>query len=67
MLLAENGSMWPAAQYNVPAEFAAARGDRVLTPPPRSALAKAISTKQMVHMADMRTTAGLSRARPCVG
>src|SRR6476620_7846309 len=34
MLLAENGSMRPAAQYNVPAEFAAARGDRVLTPHP---------------------------------
>jgi GAF domain-containing protein len=56
MLLAENGSMRPAAQYNVPAEFAAARGDRVLTPHPKSALAKAISTKQVVHVADMRTT-----------
>ena len=56
MLLAENGSMRPAAQYNVPAEFAAARRDRVLTPHPKSALAKAISTKQVVHVADMRTT-----------
>jgi signal transduction histidine kinase len=56
MLLAENGSMLPAAQYNVPAEFAAARGARVLTPHPKSALAKAISTKQVVHVADMRTT-----------
>jgi signal transduction histidine kinase len=56
MLLAENGSMRPAAQYNVPAEFAAARGDRVLTPHPKSALAKAIITKQVVHVADMRTT-----------
>jgi GAF domain-containing protein len=56
MLLAENGSMRPAAQYNVPAEFAAARGDRILTPHPKSALAKAILTKQVVHVADMRTT-----------
>jgi GAF domain-containing protein len=56
MLLAENGSMRPAAQYNVPAEFVAARGDRVLTPHPKSPLAKAISTKQVVHVADMRTT-----------
>ena len=56
MLLAENGSMRPAAQYNVPAEFAAARGDRVVTPPPKSPLAEAISTKQVVHVADMRTT-----------
>jgi GAF domain-containing protein len=56
MLLAENGSMRPAAQYNVPAEFAAARGVRVLVPHPKSALAKAISTRQVVHVADMRTT-----------
>ena len=64
MLLAENGSMRPAAQYNVPAEFAAARGARVLNPPPRSALAKAISTKQVVHVADMRTTAGYIERAP---
>ncbi|MGY4622793.1 GAF domain-containing protein [Bradyrhizobium sp. USDA 4486] len=56
MLLTENGSMRPAAQYNVPAAFAAARGDRLLTPHPKSALAKAISTKEVVHVADMRTT-----------
>jgi signal transduction histidine kinase len=64
MLLAENGSMRPAAQYNVPAEFAAARGDRVLTPSPRSALAKAINTKQVVHVADMRTTAAYLERAP---
>jgi GAF domain-containing protein len=56
MLLVENGAMRPAAQYNVPAEFAAARGNRVLNPHPKSSLAKAISTKQVVHVADMRTT-----------
>jgi GAF domain-containing protein len=56
MVLAENGSMRPAGHYNVPAEFAAARGDRAFTPHPKSALAKAISTKQVVHVADMRTT-----------
>ena len=64
MLLAENGAMRPAAQYNTPAEFAAARGDRVFTPSPRSALAKAISTKQVVHVADMRTTAGYLERAP---
>jgi GAF domain-containing protein len=64
MLLAENGSMRPAAQYNVPAEFAAARGDRVLTPHPKSALAKAISTKQVVHVADMRTTEAYLKRSP---
>jgi GAF domain-containing protein len=56
MLLAENGSLRPGAQYNVPAAFAAVRGNRVLTPHPKSALATAISTKQVVHVADMRTT-----------
>src|SRR5262245_49793349 len=56
MLLAENGSMRPAAHYNVPAEFAVARGNRLLTPHPKSSLAQAISTKQVVHVADMRTT-----------
>src|SRR5205814_5669216 len=64
MLLAENGAMRPAAQYNVPAEFAAARGDRVFTPHPKSALAQAISTKQLVHVADMRTTAGYLERSP---
>ncbi|WP_439364162.1 GAF domain-containing protein [Bradyrhizobium sp. DASA03005] len=56
MLLVEGGAMRPAAQFNVPAAFAAARGDRLLTPHPKSALARAISTRQVVHVADMRTT-----------
>src|SRR5882757_7715553 len=64
MLLAENGSIGPAAEYNVPAEFAAARGDRVLTPHPKSALAKAISTRQVVHVADMRTTEAYLKRSP---
>src|SRR4029453_17929475 len=58
MLLVENGAMRPAAKYNLPAEFAAARGNRVFAPHPKSTLAKAINAKQVVHVADMRTTEG---------
>jgi GAF domain-containing protein len=58
MNLAENGAMRPVAQYNVPDEYAAARGDRVFVPHPQSPLAKAISTKEVIHWADLRTTEG---------
>jgi two-component system NtrC family sensor kinase len=58
MLLLENGAMRPAAVYNVPAAFAAARGNRVFAPHPKSPLARAISTKQVIHVADLRTTEG---------
>jgi GAF domain-containing protein len=64
MLLVENGAMRPAALYNVPAAFAAARGNRVFTPHPKSALAKAIKAKQVVHVADMRTTEGYLERSP---
>ena len=67
MNLSENGAMRPVAQYNVPAEYAAARGDRVSVPHPKSPLAKAIRTKQVVHWADLRTTEGyLERYRPAI-
>ncbi|MET3841809.1 GAF domain-containing protein [Bradyrhizobium sp. OAE829] len=58
MNLSENGGMRPAAQYNVPDEYAAARSDHVFVPHPQSPLARAISTKQVVHWADLRTTEG---------
>src|SRR4030095_12988307 len=54
MNLVENGAMRPAAQYNVPAEYAAARGDRAFTPHPTSPLATAIRTKQVGHWGDLR-------------
>jgi signal transduction histidine kinase len=56
MNLTENGAMRPAAQHNVPAEYAAARGNRFFTPHPKSPLAASIRTKQVVHVADLRTT-----------
>jgi len=42
----------------VPAAFAAARGNRIFAPHPKSPLAKAMSTKQVIHEADLRTTEG---------
>jgi two-component system NtrC family sensor kinase len=56
MNLTENGAMRPAAQHNVPAEYAAARGNRFFTPHPKSPLAASIRTKQVVQVADLRTT-----------
>jgi signal transduction histidine kinase len=67
MNLTENGALRPAAQYNVPAEYAAARGNRVFTPHPTSPLATAIRTKQVVHWPDLRTTESyLERYRAAV-
>ena len=62
MNLSENGGMRPAAQYNVPAEYAAARSDRVFVPHPQEPLARAISTKQVVHVGRLANNRGLSRA-----
>src|SRR5262249_55944408 len=42
MLLLEDGLLRPAARYNMPPAFVAARRDRVYPPPPRSVLATAI-------------------------
>jgi GAF domain-containing protein len=64
MLLVENGVLQRAALYNVPAEFAAARGNRPLVAHPNSALAAAINTKQVVHVADMRTTEAYLQRSP---
>jgi GAF domain-containing protein len=64
MNLAENGLMRPVAQYNVPAEYAAARAERAFVPHPQSPLAKAISTRQVVHWDDLRTTEGYLERYP---
>ena len=55
-LLNEDGSMRQAALYNAPAAFAAVRVDKVWDPHPKSALATAIRTKQVVQLPDMRTS-----------
>jgi GAF domain-containing protein len=64
MNLLEGGSTRQAALYNVPAEFAAVRVDRVFDPHPKSALAMALGTRQVVHVADLRTTAAYLERAP---
>jgi signal transduction histidine kinase len=56
MSLVEDGWVRQAALYNAPPAFAAARANAVYQPHPRGALAKAIESKQVVHVADVRTT-----------
>jgi PAS domain S-box-containing protein len=55
MLLLEDGLLRPAARYNVPPDFVAARGDRMYPPPLRSVLATAIESKNVAQTADLRT------------
>jgi two-component system NtrC family sensor kinase len=56
MNLVEQGFVRQAALYNAPAVFAAARTNKVSRPHPQSTLAIAIRGKQVVHVADLRTT-----------
>jgi GAF domain-containing protein len=57
MNLLEDGAVRQAALYNAPPAFAAARADTIRHPHPKGALAKAIESKQVAHVADVRTTA----------
>jgi PAS domain S-box-containing protein len=64
MNLVEEGFVRQAALYNAPPAFAAARTNKVSRPHPQSTLASAIRSKQVVHVADLRTTpAYLERAQ----
>jgi GAF domain-containing protein len=56
MNLVEDGWVRQAALYNAPPAFAAARANAVRRPHPQGALGKAIETKQVLHVADVRTT-----------
>src|SRR5262249_35947083 len=55
MVLHEDGWIRPAARYNVPPAYAAARGDSAYRPPPGSVLAMAIESKDVAQTADLRT------------
>ena len=55
MNLVEDGLVRQAALYNAPTAFAAARANKVSRPHPQSTLATTIRTKQVVHLADLRT------------
>jgi signal transduction histidine kinase len=57
MNLLEDDFARQVALYNAPVAFAAARVNKVYRPHPQSSLGIAIHTKQVVHVADLRTTA----------
>src|SRR5262249_4166649 len=57
MMLIEDGLVRPAARYNTPPAFVAARGDDAYRPPAGSMLATAIETRQVAQTADLRTNA----------
>jgi PAS domain S-box-containing protein len=64
MNLVEEGFVRQAALYNAPPALASARANKVSRPHPQSTLASAIRCKQVVHVADLRTTpAYLERAQ----
>jgi len=64
MNLVESGSMRHVALCNVPSEFAAVRLNKVFVPHPKSPLATAVATKEIVHLADMRDTASYRERAP---
>src|SRR5262249_48590705 len=53
-----------SALYNAPFEFAAVRANRLFSPHPESAFATAIRTKQVIHVADLATTAAYIASAP---
>ena len=55
MVLVESGTVRRAALYNVPPAFAAMRTNEVWQVHPRSSMATAISSKQVVQVEDMRS------------
>jgi two-component system, NtrC family, sensor kinase len=56
MLLLEDGLVRPAARYNMPPAFAAPRRDVAYHPHAGSVLARAIESKDVAQIADMRTS-----------
>src|SRR5881227_2995406 len=64
MNLVEDGWVRQVALYNAPPAFAAARANKVSRPHPRGALAKAIESKQVAHVADVRTTPAYLEGSP---
>jgi signal transduction histidine kinase len=60
----EDNSVRQVALYNAPPAFAAARVNKVSHPHPQSSLATAIRTKEVVHLADVRTTPAYLERHP---
>ena len=66
MVLFGDDSARQAALYNVPAALAAARTNKVFRPHPQGALATSIQTKQVVHVADLRTNPAYLERDPAI-
>ena len=67
MNLVEDGMVRQASLHNAPPAFAAARTNKVSRPHPQSTMANAIRSKQVVHVADLRTNpAYIERAQATV-
>src|SRR5262249_35113559 len=64
VLVEDNDLMRQAALYNAPAAFAAARTNKVFRPHPKGALATALRSKKVVHVADLRTSQGYLERDP---
>jgi two-component system, NtrC family, sensor kinase len=64
MHLLEGDIATRVALYNVPLAYAEALGTRTFRPHPESPLGQVISTKQMVHIADVRTNPAYLEGSP---
>jgi signal transduction histidine kinase len=66
MNLWDGESFTIAADYNVPAAFAASRKDVEIRPRPNSALAEVVRTREVVHVHDVRNTPAYLAGGPAV-
>jgi len=66
MNLWDGESFTIAADYNVPAAFAASRQDLAIHPRPNSALAEVVRTHEVVHVHDVRETPAYLAGGPSV-
>ena len=66
MVLLEGDAVRRAALYNVPLAYADALGKRTFRPHPRGGLGQVIRTKQVAHIADLRTNAGYLEGDPSI-
>jgi len=67
MLMLEGDIVRQVAVYNVPPEYAASLGEsRTFRPHPKGGAGQVIRTKQVVHIADLRTNPGYLEGDPAI-
>jgi GAF domain-containing protein len=66
MGLVEGNSVRVVALYNVPLSYADALGTRTFRPHPKGGLGQVIRTKQVAHIADLRTNPGYLEGDPSI-